>query len=85
MIRTSSAIKITISSSEILIIYNSLSGEKKSLNKFAFSVASVITLLLELSEGIVDLLSGEMKYFKVDHQPLDVRISDFNFSLSLSI
>ena len=68
----------------ILIIYNSLSGEK-SLNKFAVSVASVITLLLDLSGGIVDFLSGEMKYFKVDHQSLDVRLSDFIFSFSLSI
>lgn len=58
---------------------------KKSFSKFAFSVASNIMLLLDLSGGIFDTFSDEIKYFNVDHQSLDVKFSDFNFAFSLSI
>ena len=58
---------------------------KKSFSKFAFSVASNIMLLLDLSGRMFDTFSDEIKYFNVDYQSLDVKFSDFNFAFSLSI
>ena len=55
-------------------------SQKKSFSTFALSVSSVKISPSFSSVGIEEFEKGDIKDFKIDHQSLDERLSDFDLS-----
>ena len=80
-----SELHLVLNQEELHCSHLTKSDFEKIFKMFALSCSSVYIWFSCSNGGIVDLMFGDMKVLRVDHQPLAVSDFDFSFSASFSL